>query len=300
MSLLNPRILSKVTEIVYNINMKNVTLYESLKTYCNAAIEYLNTVPHSDVQDWKKFILQHDIELLKLPSAQKAMENLREDQVIAPQLNTLLGSSGHERNIQAAGVLRNVLLDVVEKEQNLRISENTFRVVFEEMENFFHTVTFTLCFQAPLLKFTSTEKVIQLERNLKIKALNETEASELNRLLGKLPPKTVESTDGVYTFCVLEYLLEVPKVVGPQPVSQLKDMPEKKAFKIFLSVQKALREFKPAGVGFGDIAVTRQGWQLADSSYCFHVKNLSSNGPQYLLNGDEAKEFVKMWESYSK
>jgi len=147
--------------------MKDLDLYKQIKIFCNDGVELIAKamagssadVPtkvaenfvvvddHTVSQkqsveiDWSRFVIKREKELELLSSYQNAIKSLENHTIIGPQMNTLIGSGGFMRRMDARELLRITLTSLLMEKNEALLDESLFNPLYEKIENFLLTDT---------------------------------------------------------------------------------------------------------------------------------------------------------------
>ena len=125
--------------------MENTHLYEALKAYCKAALDFLN-------RDFKRpliinretsiFIYRNQKNLKQLKTYQEATKSMKEDTVVAKHLNTLVGTAGSRARVDIDSCLNSLLIMLLKKQKTLHLEEATFDRIYKDRKNILWILSF--------------------------------------------------------------------------------------------------------------------------------------------------------------
>lgn len=185
--------------------MKDPDLHKQIKIFCNNGVELIAKaiagssadVPtrvaenfvvvddHTVSQkqsveiDWSRLVIKREKELELLSSYQNAIKSLENHTTIGPQMNTLIGTGGFMRRMDAKELLRITLTSLLMEKNETLLDESLFNPLYEKIENFLLTDTFHYKYFAPISNFSMDVDEIILGENLRIVKITKEDKEKL-------------------------------------------------------------------------------------------------------------------------
>lgn len=303
--------------------MKDPDLYKQIRIFCNDGVELIAkavAVSSADIPtrvaenfvvvddhtvsqkqsmeiDWSRLVIKQEKELQKLSCYQNTVKTLESHTVIGPQMNTLIGSSGFMRRMDATELLRIILTTVLMEKNEASLDESLFNPLYEKIENFLYTDVFHYRYFAPISNFSMDVDELPLGDNLRIVKITK---EDKERLMST--SNAFNSTYSVLAFkeCAFEFLVDQEKIIGESttPLAS-QQLPSEVARATFDKVCAALRLYKEGLIGINQIWAINEDWDFFGNSFYFtHKGPTEFYGSKMTLSAQEIPEFLELFKKY--
>lgn len=220
-------------------------VYEATKSYVVAALHYLNESqspePTSAIQ-WERWVrsepgtfhrqqfveeawspaLGLDEEIHALSEYAACLVALQRDAVIAPQLDTLVGTASGSHRIDVHTVPDGILTRLATEARGWRFDEARFDAQYDDYESSLFADSFTYTLVAPLPGLTSDALPIHLRKDVVVTAMTEEEAVTCVRV-GLFQPLGGAPIVSMPSETALRATVSLPKVIGEGDSERGKD-----------------------------------------------------------------------------
>lgn len=227
--------------------------------------------------------------LQAMPSFQDAVEELRRDPLVAPQLDRMLGVGLHRRRVQARDVLESLVarLAAGQGDAALRLDPSAFAAAYDALERALHEPDIPFEALAPL-RNVRAEGPLDLAFGLRIAPLRDDEVVQLIRA------GQAELADGVVVdpprFAV-RAAYRVPKAASAAGPAAAQAEAEER----IEDVLRALAAFQPGRVARAAVLHRSDHWFLRDAAFAGPPPRAPPWGGTYALGAAEARAFAAFW-----
>lgn len=172
---------------------------------------------HRQQLSWRRCIDEHLEALHATDEYSNLISMLRNDPVIGPQVDSLVGTALGRTLLDLRMLTDNFIGMVVDKVGQLQFDENTFREAYEAAESALHRRTVDVVTVAPLPNLDSSAHPVKLEANVIIDAMTDWEVSRGISAGFFRHNWAVFETIDVPSRCAVRHRLSLPKLWGDQP-----------------------------------------------------------------------------------
>ncbi len=281
--------------------LKNLQLYERIKAYVIAAIDFLNQNPDSrfSPNEWTDspgigFIFSHG-KLKQLPEYEKCKKTLGEDSSVASQLNVMIGTEtgGHIApdienlmiRLPTLGIYKNVL----------EFNPGYFEREYKDLEDAFYNNNIRYEVIVPVTGHLFS-KPLKLSPTLEICLVSKNDLIPIApKEIGK-DPHLAETAWAIRT----EY--ELPKIVGSRDKPNLEamkknDQRRETANILIEKVISCLRLYNVSNV-YPQANIHRASSLLFQRVHPFPVRSAPNFQSRLVFDKDYSEDFIKFWKNF--
>jgi hypothetical protein len=307
--------------------VRNQQLHNFLKEYCEAALSFikanvkskddlpLTPVPEFEFTEtgysittsmkinWMLLVVIYERAFKGLPACQKAVQALEADEIIAKQLNVLVGTNSGLRNLNTDDCLRSLLITYLNEQE--KIQSDIFSKIYEKMEDYFYQDIIPFRYLAPLSNFKMESERVELKPGFSITKLTlEERVSILSRVYGMDALTSHASYQGLIESSkyALECLQEEPKVIGQRSEIDPTKFAYHKVIQNFESAVATLRLYKSGSISYAHVIENSDTWNPVGGT--MHSPQFlyppSIFGITYELTNSEIPGFVEFWRKFEQ
>lgn len=302
---------------------RNQPLYEAIKKYVEAAIDLLregeaSRSPIEGQPEWTRsgdFFQQRPAnvawmdtyafrdDLHALPEFEACREQLRADDVIAPHLGNLVGTTLSALRVDETDVIdrifgRFLTYQASQEPSELRLDEAILVDVYRDVEDAFYSATIRHVLVAPLENFSADSLPIELDDNSEVDLLEDSEIEAclrggILRPLGGFPFVDARDLAG------FRWVFDLPKVIAPSDSTEgAKELFERQQ-KLVERLVLALRLVRAGQSGVSGYVTFSDSWfergqvRFYPGSTPLTLLRFGS----YELAADDLSELQEIWEA---
>lgn len=247
-------------------------------------------------------IVLHNDEITKTQEFSDFINIVGTDEVISPQLDTLVGTCLGAHRLEAKNIALWPVCEFLTDQEIIEFNIPIFNSVYSKIESALYADEIEYENITPLCGFTTEDSEISLTENISIVKLSEKEILEFFRLGIKLGTSMgdVDFVHGIHHHAI-KISYKLPKVIGKQDTS-IKDIEQNEYFgnKIEQSIIDALRIYKEGKLY--PISTARRSSSILSVGVSFSfetpVKHFMNN--KYILLKSEIDEFKSFWRVKTK
>lgn len=308
-----------------DINVKNDKLYDALSSLTNVILEIVSRRAKDDLVVitegvWQKENIDSYVrrqiqrplwanvhhkaedEITKTKEYLDFVDVVNTDEIISPQLNTLVGTCAGSCRLEADNIVWWSVNEFLTNHGIDKFNVSSFNSIYSKIESLLYSKEIDFENITPLCGFTMDESEISLTENISIVKLSEKEILEFFKLGIKLG-SSMGGSDFVHH--VHQYAIKIsyklPKIIGERDTS-IEDIEQTAFFsnKNEQAVINALRIYKEGKLY--PITTTRRGKSILSTgvNYSFEVPVKVFMRNKYSLLKNEKDEFISFWNEKSR
>lgn len=245
-------------------------------------------------------LLDHEKEIVQLSEAKKCAEIMESDVTIRREFASRI-SREDGTPVEAPGVetiydcyLRLFLSQYFRNCGAFRFDQDIFQTLYVGFEEYLYSDSLRYMVFAPLAGFESDIDVIQLDRKLKIRRMDQEEVDRLWKPTEPYPPSIIQHMDAL----AFKFTLEAP-LSRKKTRSGIRASVKPGLSEIFEGVITILRLFKSGGVDFFFTQRIPEHWQPSGGAfYGFKQRGDYLGHGEYRLSKDEVGDFIAFWKEF--
>jgi hypothetical protein len=310
-----------------DISVKNEKLYDTLSSLTNVILEIVSRRVKDELvvttesvwekqnadsyvkrqiqrPSWAIVLHKANDEITKTKEFLDFINVVSADEIISPQLDTLVGTCAGSCRLEANNIARWPVYEFLTNHGIDKFNVSSFNSVYSKIESLLYSKEIDFENITPLCGFTMDDSEISLTENISIVKLSEKEILEFFGLGIKLGSSmgNVDFVHGVHQYAI-KISYKLPKIIGERDASiNIKDFEQNEFFinKNEQAVIDALRIYKEGKLY--PVTTTRRGKSILSTgvSYSFEapVKGFMKN--KYSLLKNEIDEFISFWNEKSR